>query len=104
MNCELELIGKYIRKEYPYIVSIKNIEEISPSISGTTFTSYDVSGIIYLINICINENFYNQLENNNPLKSNIISSLNKELARIIKSICPEMNVTNDNLEITFHQN
>lgn len=101
MNCELELIEKYIKKEYPYIVSIKSIVERLPAISGTTFIN-DVFGANYLINICINENFYNQLENNNPLKSNIISSLNKELPKIIKSICPEMTITNDNLEITFH--
>lgn len=103
MNCELNLIEKYVKKEYPYITSIKNIEESIPAISGTTFNG-DFVYVNYLISIYINEIFYNQLENNTPLRTNIISSLNKELPKIIKSICPEMNITNDNLEIIFHYN
>lgn len=103
MNCELELIEKYIKIEYPYIVGVKNIKEhemSNHSMSG--FTS--LGRPTYIIDICITESFFNQLENNKLLKSNIVSSLCEELGKIVKSVCPEMDVTSDNLLITFHHN
>ena len=38
MNCNLDLVEKYLKKEFPYVVKIKSLVESSPvvSFSGTT--------------------------------------------------------------------
>lgn len=95
MNCELELIDKYLKREYPYIVKVKEIVELPQSIgfSGATFNLKPD----YLISIYIKQSFYDQLENNGPLKSITIKSFSTECAQTIKSICTDMQIfTTDN--------
>lgn len=98
MNCELELVEKYLKKEFPYVVKIKSLVELPPVIaySGVTFTSptFDMK-------IFIKDSFFSQLENNGPLSNTILTSFTKECAQIVKSICPEVNISSELLIVTF---
>ena len=99
MNCDLELVEKYLKKEFPYVVKIKSLVESSPvvSFSGTTHNvapNFDMK-------IFIKDSFFSQLENNGPLSNTILTSFTKECAQIVKSICPEVNISSEFLIVTF---
>jgi hypothetical protein len=105
MNCEIELVEKYLRKEFPYVVKIKEfiIGKTSPLMfSGMTANMGRPTHSIY---IYIKQSFFDQLENNGPLKSSIFNSFSNECAQIIKSVCPEIDIVTDNdgtnLAVTF---
>ena len=103
MNCELELIDKYLKKEYPYIVKVKEIVALpqSLSFSGVTFNLKPD----YLISIYIKQSFYDQLENNGPLKSITLKSFSNECFQTIKSVCPDIQIfakdNETNLSVLF---
>ena len=98
MNCELELVEKYLKKEFPYVVKIKSLDESKPMVSFSGVTSllpnYDMS-------IFIKDSFFSQLENNGPLSNTILTSFTRECAQIIKSICPEVNISSETLIVSF---
>ena len=99
MNCNLDLVEKYLKKEFPYVVKIKSLVESSPvvSFSGTTHNvapNFDMK-------IFIKDSFFSQLENNGPLSNTILTSFTKECAQIVKSNCPEVNISSELLIVTF---
>jgi hypothetical protein len=98
MNCELELVEKYLKKEFPYVVKIKSLVESPPVItySGVTFTSQTFD-----MKIFIKDSFFSQLENNGPLSNTILTSFTKECAQIVKSICPELDISSELLRVLF---
>lgn len=105
MNCELELIEKYLKKEFPYVVKIK--EFIIGKTSPLMFSGMTNMGIpTHSIEIYIKQSFFDQLENNGPLKSSIFNSFSNDCISIIKSICPEIElITNNNgtnLTVNFY--
>lgn len=108
MNCEIELVEKYLKKEFPYVVKIKNF-----IVGKTTTEMFIISASTsnfgtptHSIEIVIKQSFFDQLENNGPLKSTIFNSFSSECAKIIKSVCPEIDITTNNygtnLMVTFH--
>lgn len=99
MNCDLELVEKYLKKEFPYVVKIKSLVESPPvvSFSGATHNlppSFEMK-------IFIKDSFFYQLENNEPLSNTILTSFTKECAQIVKSICPEVNISSEMLMVSF---
>lgn len=98
MNCELELVEKYLKKEFPYVVKIKSLVESIPTISFSGATSLSSS---YDMSIFIKDSFFSQLENNGPLSNTILTSFTKECAQIIKSVCPEVNISSETLIVSF---
>ena len=93
MNCNLELVEKQLKKDYPYITKVRSIVESSPS-SDMPFNHYQMD-------ILIKESFFYQLENNGPLRNITITSFTDECSQLLKTICPENNVTRDNLLVSF---
>jgi hypothetical protein len=108
MNCELELIEKYLKREFPYVVKIKefNVGKVTSEIfTMSASTSSNFGRPIHSITICIKESFFNQLENNSLLKETIFSSFSKECSIIITHVCPEIEIISDdygtNLAVTL---
>jgi hypothetical protein len=108
MSCELELIEKYLKKEFPYVVKIKefNVGKTTSEmfvISGTT--SLNFGRPTHSIIISIKESFFNQLQNNSLLKETIYNSFSNDCCKIIKSVCPDIEIVSDNygtnLAVTF---
>ena len=98
MNCELELVEKYLKKEFPYVVKIKSLVESNPTISFSGVTSMSPN---YDMSIFIKDSFFSQLENNGPLSNTILTSFTKECAQIIKSVCPAVNISSETLVVSF---
>ena len=99
MNCDLELVEKYLKKEFPYVVKIKSLVEVSPVVS---FSGVTLNGLLnFDMKIFIKDSFFSQLENNGPLSNTILTSFTKECAQIVKSICPEVNISSELLIVTF---
>jgi hypothetical protein len=108
MKCELELIEKYLKKEFPYVVKIEEFKvgkTTSEMFTISASTSLNFGRPIHSIIICIKESFFNQLENNSLLKETIFSSFSKECAVIITHVCPEIEIVSDdygtNLSVTL---
>ena len=105
MNCEIELVEKYLKKEFPYVIKVKQLVESKQSISfsGATFTGSSIqpSPFNYELIVCIKESFFYQLENNGPLRNTILNSFTKESLTLIKSVCPEFYITDENLLVSF---
>ena len=93
MNCDLELVEKSLKKEFPYVVKVKELVESAPSV--------DIPIPHYELDIIIKESFFSQLENNGPLRNNIVNSFSNESTEIVKGICPELGVTSKNLIVSF---
>jgi hypothetical protein len=93
MNCNIELIEKSLKKEFPYVVKIKTLVESEPTV--------DVPIPHYELDIYIKESFFSQLENNGPLRSTIVNSFSNETTEIVRGICPELGVTSKNLIVSF---
>lgn len=93
MNCNIELIEKSLKKEFPYVVKVKELVESAPSV--------DIPIPHYELDIIIKESFFSQLENNGPLRSTIINSFTNESTEIVRGICPELGVTSKNLIVSF---
>lgn len=99
MNCDLELVEKYLKKEFPYVVKVKSLVESSPVVS---FSGVTLNGLPnFDMKIFIKDSFFSQLENNGPLSNTILTSFTKECAQIVKSICPEVNISSELLIVTF---
>jgi len=93
MNCNIELVEKSLKKEFPYVVKIKELVESEPTV--------DVPIPHYELDIYIKESFFSQLENNGPLRNIIVTSFTNESTQIVNNICPELGVSSDNLIISF---
>ena len=93
MNCNIELIEMSLKKEFPYVVKIKELVESEPTV--------DVPIPHYELDIFIKESFFSQLENNGPLRNIIVTSFTNESTQIVNNICPELGVSSDNLIISF---
>ena len=93
MNCNIELIEMSLKKEFPYVVKIKELVESEPTV--------DVPIPHYELDIYIKESFFSQLENNGPLRSTIVTSFSNQTTEIVKSICPELGATSKNLVVSF---
>ena len=93
MNCNIELVEKSLKKEFPYVVKIKKLVESEPTV--------DVPIPHYELDIYIKESFFSQLENNGPLRSTIVNSFSNQATEIVKSICPELGATSKNLVVSF---
>jgi hypothetical protein len=93
MNCNIELVEKSLKKEFPYVVKIKELVEAAPSV--------DMPIPHYELDIFIKESFFSQLENNGPLRNIIVTSFTNESTQIVNNICPELGVSSDNLIISF---
>jgi hypothetical protein len=93
MNCNIELIEKSLKKEFPYVVKVKELVESAPSV--------DIPIPHYELDIIIKESFFSQLENNGPLRNIIVTSFTNESTQIVNNICPELKVSSDNLIISF---
>ena len=93
MNCNIELIEKSLKKEFPYVVKVKELVESAPSV--------DIPIPHYELDIIIKESFFSQLENNGPLRSTIVNSFSNETTEIVRGICPELGVTSKNLIVSF---
>lgn len=107
MNCELELIEKYIKKEYPYVVKIKNfvVGKLTSEMFVMSASTSNIGRPTHSIEIFIRQSFFDQLENNSLLKTTIFKSFSNECAQIIKSVCTEIDIVSDdngtNLAVTF---
>ena len=93
MNCNIELIENSLKKEFPYVVKIKELIESEPTV--------DVPIPHYELDIYIKESFFSQLENNGPLRSTIVNSFSNQATEIVRSICPELGATSKNLVVSF---
>ena len=93
MNCNIELIEMSLKKEFPYVVKIKELVESEPTV--------DVPIPHYELDIYIKESFFSQLENNGPLRSTIVTSFSNQTTEIVRSICPELGATSKNLVVSF---
>ena len=93
MNCNIELVEKSLKKEFPYVVKVKELVESAPSV--------DIPIPHYELDIIIKESFFSQLENNGPLRSTIVNSFTNESIQIVSSICPELGVSLKNLLVSF---
>jgi len=98
MNCEIELVEKYLRKEFPYVVKIKEFiaEKSALEVFSMSGFSSNIGRPTYSLEVYIKQSFFDQLENNGPLKSSIFNSFLNECVQIIKSVCPEIDVITDN--------
>ena len=96
MNCNLELIEGRLKKEFPYVVKVKEIVENSPN--GSSQPRYSA-------NIVIKQSFFDQLQNNGPLRNIIFQTFTNEFTQIVQSTCPEVKVielnNESNLDISF---
>lgn len=107
MNCELELIEKYLKKEFPYVVKIKEfkIGKVTSELFVISASTSNIGIPTHSLEIYIKQSFFDQLENNGPLKSSIFNSFSNECAQIIKSVCTEIDIVSDdngtNLAVTF---
>ena len=106
MNCEIELVEKYLKKEFPYVIKVKQLVESKRSISFSGATNFSVDPIWpspfnYELIVCIKESFFYQLENNGPLRNTILNSFTKESLTLIKSVCPEFYIKDENLLVSF---
>ena len=93
MNCNIELIENSLKKEFPYVVKIKELVESEPNA--------DVPIPHYELDIYIKESFFSQLENNGPLRSTIVNSFSNQTTEIVRGICPELGATSKNLVVSF---
>lgn len=93
MNCNIELIETSLKKEFPYVVKIKELVESKPTI--------DVPIPHYELDIYIKESFFSQLKNNGPLRSIIVDSFSNQTTEIVRGICPELSVSSENLIVSF---
>ncbi len=93
MNCNIELVEKSLKKEFPYVVKIKELVEAAPSV--------DMPIPHYELDIFIKESFFSQLENNGPLRSTIVNSFSNQTTEIVRGICPELGVSSKNLIVSF---
>ena len=93
MNCNIELIEMSLKKEFPYVVKIKELVESEPTV--------DVPIPHYELDIYIKDSFFSQLENNGPLRSTIVNSFSNQATEIVRSICPELGATSKNLVVSF---
>lgn len=107
MNCEIELVEKYLKKEFPYVVKIKEfiIGKSTWEIFVMSASTSNIGRPTHSLEIYIKQSFFDQLENNGPLKSSIFNSFSNECAQIIKSVCPDIDIVTDNdgtnLAVTF---
>lgn len=96
MNCNLELIEGRLKMEFPYVVKVKEIVENSPN--GSSQPRYSA-------NIIIKQSFFDQLQNNGPLRNIIFQTFTKEFTQIVQSTCPEVKIielnNESNLDISF---
>jgi hypothetical protein len=108
MNCELELIEKYLKKEFPYVVKIKEfkIGKVTSEIFTISGSTSNIGIPTHSLEIYIKQSFFDQLENNGPLRSSIISSFSNDCISIIRSICPDIeliiNNYGNNLTVSFY--
>jgi hypothetical protein len=93
MNCNIELIENSLKKEFPYVVKIKELVESNPTV--------DVPIPHYELDIYIKESFFSQLENNGPLRSTIVNSFSNQTTEIVRGICPELGVSSKNLLVSL---
>ena len=93
MNCNIELVEKSLKKEFPYVVKIKKLVESEPSVT--------IPKPHYSFDIFIKESFFSQLENNGPLRSTIVNSFSNQTTEIVRGICPELGVSSKNLVVSF---
>jgi hypothetical protein len=93
MNCNIELIENSLKKEFPYVVKIKKLVKSEPSV--------DIPINHYELDIFIKESFFSQLENNGPLRATIVNSFTNETTDIVRSVCPELSVSSENLIVSF---
>ena len=93
MICNIELIEKNLKKEFPFVVKIKKLIESEPSV--------DLPIPHYVLDIYIKESFFYQLENNGPLRNTIVNSFSNETTEMVKSLCPELGVSLKNLIVSF---
>ena len=96
MNCNLEIIEGHLKKDFPYVVKVKDIIE-NPS-NGSSQPTYS-------INVIIKQSFFDQLQNNGPLRNIIFQGFSKQFTQIVQSTCPEVKVielnNKSNLDISF---
>jgi hypothetical protein len=93
------LIEKYLKREFPYVVKIKefNVGETPSEIfTMSASTSSNFGRPTHSIIITIKESFFNQLENNSLLKKTIFDSFSKECSMIISNVCSDIKITYDN--------
>lgn len=96
MNCNLEIIESQLKKEFPYVVKVNNITE-GPLNSSSQPT--------YVIDVVIKQSFFDQLQNNGPLRNIIFQTFSKEFSQILIKNCPEIKVIemngSSNLDISL---
>jgi len=93
MNCNLELVEKTLKKDYPYIVNVRSLVESAPSV--------EMPIPHYVMDILIKQSFFYQLQNNGPLRNIIVTSFTNECSQLLKSLCSENNITSENLLVSF---
>jgi hypothetical protein len=93
MNCNIELVENSLKKEFPYVVKIKELVKSEPTV--------DVPTPHYELDVYIKESFFSQLENNGPLRSTIVNSFSNQTTEIVRGICPELGVSSKNLIVSF---
>jgi hypothetical protein len=96
MNCNLEILETHLKKDFPYVVKVNNITE------GPVNT---LSQPTYTVDIVIKQSFFDQLQNNGPLRNIIFQTFTKEFTQILIKTCPEIKVfemnNNTNLNISL---
>jgi hypothetical protein len=92
MNCELDLIKKYLKTDFPFVLDIESLDEV-PSVINFIDNPETVSSISYMLRVKISESFHNQLKNNQQLNKVITSSFIEKSQQTIKSICPNVDLT-----------
>ena len=96
MNCNLELVEKQLKKDYPYVINVRGLVESDPT-SEMPIPHFEMD-------IVIKESFFNQLQNNGPLRNITVTSFTNECSQLLRNICPENNITADNLVVSFLSN
>lgn len=93
MNCNIDLIESTLKKGFPYVVKIKKLIEAEPS--------KEIPIAHYELDVYIKGSFFSQLENNGPLRNTIVNSFTNETTEIVRSICPHLGVSSENLVVSF---
>jgi hypothetical protein len=93
MNCEINLIEEYLKKEFPYVVKVKNFNSVPSPINPSEQQ--------YSLDIIIKFSFFYQLNNNGLLSNNIITSFTKISSQIINNVCPETIISPEILIVSF---
>ena len=91
MNCELDLIKKYLKTDFPFVLDIESLDEVPSTISFENSPS-TLQSTSYMFIVKISQSFHDQLKNNSQLNNAITSSFIEKSKQTIKSVCPELDL------------